>query len=219
MADKEPPPWLLGVFWFAVLVLVLGTIARAGHTGYLHSGNPPAADRVATAQAPLHRSAAPPSERTRRDRLNQPYRQGNTASRNSQRHIDAVLRDDAKIDGRGGQTMRPRQIDPGKRARKFHRTVLPYFTEGALALIVGIVLGFLTKLELIVVTAVSAVVGLLVFYLEWREYTHLPFSGLWEWAWATVFNPTEGKETLAAVGGKLSAVGLATVGFIAGMKG
>jgi hypothetical protein len=220
MADKESPPWLLGVFWFALLVLAFGTLARSGTAGYLRASVVEAApDQMAVAWQG-HRSAAPPDARTKRTKLNTPYGQGSKGAKDPLKQTLEGLDDDRdQFDAPAGRTLQPHRIDPGRKARRFNNTILPYLTEGALLLVVGICLGFLTKLELVVVTSVSVAFALALAYLEWREYVSLPFAALWDWSWVAVLNPMEGKETLAAVGGKLASVGLGTIGFIVGMKG
>ncbi|MCA9545053.1 MAG: hypothetical protein KC613_11705 [Myxococcales bacterium] len=245
MADKESPPWLLGVFTFALLCLVFGSLARTRGVPATYfsvdeggvapmapahvepapvelSPERPRAPQRATgtrerlyasgsAALPEHRSAAP-SAADKRDKLNSRY----------QERRDGVLQqmeDDAEqLIDEGRASLQPRRLHPGQRAQSFRGEVLPWVTELSFALLLGIMFGFLTRLEMAVAGAVTACFSLLVIYLEWREYTDIHFAGLGAWAKAAIWNPVS-QDTLRMMGGKVAAVIAVAAGWFMGTKG
>ncbi len=246
MADKQSPPWLLGVFTFALLSLVFASLARTrGAPIGFFAGDASAAAPLASArhaaprrasgsrtptcttgvavtpEAPLFRSAVPAGP-SRQERLNTPVqgRPAPAAQGTARTELLSDLeRDAAQLVDEGRNTLRPTRLNAGARALRFRTEVLPWVTECAFVLCLGIILGFLHRVELIVVLAVSAVFAMLVGYLEWREYTDIHFAGLWAWSKVALWNPVTGVEVLHAALGKLAAVGIGVIGWVMGTKG
>lgn len=243
MADKKTsPPWLLAVFTAAILLLVLGSLARYGdrdphrrrrdppaegpsvtqrHTAspsLASNARPPAVAALAAAPDPKAQASDAPSAvqvhpAPGADRL-QVHASGGVEGRSASDGFTAEVVSAPQGRVRGG-----RKIDlQGWADRSTSRKVLPWITEGALALMVGVVFGFLTRKEIMTMLGVSLGLGVMVAALEWLGQTNIAWSSLWDYATRHVW-AAPGTDTVTNIVQKAVSAGLIGTGYFMGTKG
>ena len=246
MADKKgSPPWLLGVFTAAVLLLVLGSLARYGDDAptrrsrsapsegpsvtQRHPASPALASRVPPpAPAGVAGRPSPPPQASDRPSAVQVHPAG--ASEALQVHASGGVEpregrsasdgfSAEVVNAPQGSVRGGRKIDlQGWADRSTSRKVLPWITEGALALVLGVVFGFLTRKELMTMLGVSLGLGVLVAALEWLGQTNIAWASLWDYATQHVWAST-GADTVTNIVQKGVTVALIGTGVFMGTKG